>query len=153
MLQTTIKTKLDMRGLDNLAKRLVTLARTKTEIGFFDGAYDDGMPVAQVAAMNEFGTRFHPDRPFMQETLQEKRHAIVAMLIQAARATVLNRGGARSIMQLLGKMLTDEIKITISNYPGHNSPSTIARKGFDRPLYDTGKMLESVKFRLSGSLV
>ncbi|WJM55322.1 hypothetical protein QUC26_09290 [Pseudomonas asiatica] len=154
MMTTKVETKLDMRGLANLAKRMATLAKTRTEVGFFEGdTYDDGMPVAQVAMYNEVGTSFHPERPFMQETLKHQLKAIIAVLTQAARASILNTGNARSIMLTLGKMVADEIKVTIANYPGHNSPSTIARKGFDRPLYDTGKMLESVKFRMGGSRV
>ncbi|WP_137188418.1 hypothetical protein [Pseudomonas asiatica] len=156
MISTKVDTKLDLRGLGNLAKRLTTLARTKAEVGFFQGdAYDDGTPVAQVAAYNEYGTRFHPQRPFMQETLENKTNlqAIIKLMKQAARASILNTGGARSLMQLLGKLVADEIKVTIANYPGHNSPQTIATKGFDRPLFDTGKMLESVRFRIPGAVV
>lgn len=156
MISTKVDTKLDLRGLGNLAKRLTTLARTKAEVGFFQGdTYDDGTSVAQVAAWNEYGTRFHPQRPFMQETLENKANlqAIVKILAQAARASILNQGNARSIMRLLGKLVADEIKITIANYPGHNSPQTIATKGFDRPLYDTGKMLDSVRFRIPGAAV
>lgn len=154
MISTKVDTKLNLRGLGNLAKRLATLARTKAEVGFFQGdTYDDGTPVAQVAAWNEYGSRFHPQRPFMQETLENKTnlHAIIKVMKQAARASILNQGGARSLMQLLGKIVAEEIKITIANYPGHNSPSTIDRKGFDRPLFDTGKMLESVRFRIPGA--
>ncbi|WP_413791222.1 MULTISPECIES: hypothetical protein [unclassified Pseudomonas] len=146
-----ITTKLDMRGLVNLAKRMQTLAKTKTKVGFFeDSVYDDGMPVAQVAAYNEYGTRFHPERPFMQETLQDKLtiKKIISVLKLAATASIQGKGSARAIMATLGRIVAEEIKITIANYPGHNSARTIAAKGFDRPLYDTGKMLESVKFKV-----
>jgi len=146
-----ITTKLDMRGLVNLAKRMQTLAKTKTQVGFFeDSVYDDGMPVATVAAYNEFGTRFHPERPFMQETLQDKLTVkkIISVLKLAAQASIQGNGSARAIMATLGRIVAEEIKITIANYPGSNSPRTVAEKGFDRPLYDTGKMLESVKFKV-----
>lgn len=145
-----ITTTLDMRGFDNLARRLQRLTSTKMKVGFFEDAkYPDGTPVAQVAAWNEYGTRFHPERPFMQETLENKtnRATILKYLMEAARATVHNTGNARRILAKLGKVVTEEIKITIANYPGSNSPRTVAAKGFDRPLYDTGKMLESVKFK------
>lgn len=69
-----ITTTLNLKGFDNLARRLKTLAATKVKVGFFEeDRYDDGMPVAQVAAYNEFGTRFHPERPFMRETLEDKQ--------------------------------------------------------------------------------
>lgn len=146
-----ITTKLNLKGFDNLAKRLKTLAATKVRVGFFEGDnYEDGTPVAQVAAWNEYGTRFHPQRPFMQETLESAgtRAKLLKGLMAAAKATVHNTGGARRILASLGKIITEEIKVTIANYPGSNSPSTIERKGFDRPLFETGKMLESVKFKI-----
>lgn len=147
-----IKTKLDLRGLDNLARRLKTLAATKVKVGFFeDDEYGDGTPVAQVAQWNEYGTRFHPERPFMQETLHDKqtRAKLIKALAKAATAAVTGKGSARAILATVGKLLTEEIKVTIANYPGSNSPSTIERKGFDRPLFETGKMLESVKFKFA----
>ncbi len=145
-----ITTKLDLRGLDNLARRLKTLAATKVKVGFFEeDKYEDGIPVAQVAAYNEFGTRFHPERPFMQETIHDKqtRAKLIKALAKAATATITGKGNARAILATLGKLFAEEIKITIASYPGNNSATTIERKGFDRPLYDTGKMLESVKFK------
>ena len=58
-----ITTTLNLRGFDNLARRLKTLAATKVKVGFFEeDSYDDGTPVAQVAAWNEYGTSFHPER-------------------------------------------------------------------------------------------
>ncbi|MEE5131429.1 hypothetical protein V2J82_13345 [Pseudomonas alliivorans] len=146
-----ITTKLDMKGLANLAKRMQSLQKTKTKVGFFeDSVYDDGTPVATVAAYNEFGTRFHPERPFIQETLQDKLtiKKIISVLKLAAQASIQGNGSARAIMATLGRIVAREIKITIANYPGSNSPRTVAAKGFDRPLYETGKMLESVKFKV-----
>ncbi|WP_108574656.1 hypothetical protein [Pseudomonas sp. GV047] len=149
---TTVSTKLDMKGLTNLARRMATLAKLQPKVGFFEDKYDDGMPVAQVAAWNEHGSRFHPERPFMKETVNsaQTRQAMVRLLVKAAQASISGKGNARSIMAMVGKLLVGEIKATISNYPGHNSLSTIEAKGFDRPLYDTGKMLESVKFMFAG---
>jgi len=152
MREIMITTSLNLKGFDNLARRLKTLAATKVKVGFFEeDKYDDGMPVAQVAAYNEFGTRFHPERPFMRETFEDKntRHTLLKGLMAAARATIHQTGSARRLLAVLGKLASEEIKITIANYPGSNSARTIATKGFDRPLYDTGKMLESVKFKFA----
>ena len=147
MITTTLNTK----GLDALAKRLSALARLKVKTGFFEeDKYDDGIQVAQVAAWNEHGTRFHPERPFMKEALQDKgnRQKIINILKLAIKSAIKGDGASRRIMQSLGRLVVDEIKVTIANYPGSNSPATVARKGFDRPLYDTGKMIESVRFKV-----
>ena len=147
-----ITTTLNLRGFDNLARRLKTLSATKVKVGFFEeDSYGDGTPVAQVAAWNEYGTSFHPERPFMRETLEDRktRRALLKGMMAAAKATIHNTGNARRILATLGLLITEEIKVTIANYPGSNSARTIAAKGFDRPLYDTGKMLESVKFKFA----
>lgn len=151
-----ITTTLNMRGLDNLAKRMATLSRASVKAGFFEDAkYDDGMSVATVAAWNEHGTRFHPERPFFQETLEDSatKLKIIHFLKLAAKSSIKGDGAAARIMKQLGEFLAGRIKITIGNYPGSNSESTISRKGFNRPLYDTGKMLESVTFKFGNGAV
>ncbi|WP_116892083.1 hypothetical protein [Pseudomonas syringae] len=143
-----ITTKLNTRGLDNLAKRVIALARLKVKTGFFEDTYEDGVPVAQVAAWNEYGTRFHPQRPFMQESLEQAKQKIIQALKLAFKSAIKGDRASRRIMKSLGALVVKEMKATISSYPGGNSPSTIARKGFDRPLFETGKMIESVKFKI-----
>lgn len=144
-------TKLNMKGITNLAKRLQNLARTEVKVGVFDNAkYPDGVSVAQVAAYNEYGTRFHPERPFMAETFADSgvRAKIVAIIKQAVISAMKGKGASRRILETLGRYAADQVKMTIQSYPGSNSPSTIARKGFDRPLYESGLMLESMTFKI-----
>lgn len=143
-----IKTTLNMKGLDNLAKRMKTLARASVKTGFFEDAkYDDGLSVATVAAWNEHGTRFHPERPFMQDTLTEQRAKIVHFLKLVAKSSIKGDGASTRIMKQLGAFVSGKMKIMIENYPGSNSVATIERKGFNRPLFDTGKMAASVTFK------
>lgn len=142
-----IKTTLDMKGLDNLARRMASLGRASVKTGFFDDAkYDDGLPVATVAAWNEYGTRFHPERPFMHDTLKDQKDKIIHFLKLAAKSSIKGDGRSASLLKKLGAMLAGQMKITIENYPGSNSQATIERKGFNRPLIDTARMAESVRF-------
>ncbi|MND61440.1 hypothetical protein D3C80_526990 [compost metagenome] len=54
----------------------------------------------------------------------------------------------QGLLEKLGTMVGDIMQVEIDDWPGSNSPTTIKRKGFNDPLFDTGKMLESVKFQI-----
>ncbi|MCX2708364.1 MULTISPECIES: hypothetical protein [unclassified Pseudomonas] len=144
--------KMDVKRLESLIKGLKAVDGSKVEIGFFeDSTYPNGTPVALVAAWNEYGTRFHPERPFMRETFTSKEvQALIQHRLKSVLAVALNGGrGIQKLLADIGKQIEAQMKDKIEHYPGHNSLATIMRKGFDDPLKDTGKMLESVKFKIS----
>lgn len=145
--------KLDLKGLHSLKKRLKALEKRDVKVGFFDEAYDDGMPVAQVAMLNNYGTHDIPERPFMEDTFLNKlnKARIKAALKDTFKLVSKNNGASLNALNKLGDTLKEIMKATIADYPGHNSKATIARKGFDDPLYDTGKMLASVTFKIDSS--
>lgn len=136
-----------------MKKRLIALEKRDVKVGFFDDVYADGMPVAQVAMLNNYGTSDIPERPFMEDTFMAKlnKARIKAGLREVFKAVAFKNGASLNALNKLGNMLIEIMKTTIDDYPGHNSRATIARKGFDDPLYDTGKMLASVKFVIDSS--
>ena len=128
---------------------------TAVEVGFFATAkYPDGLPVATVAAWNEFGTRRKsgrvgtPSRPFMRNAIANAEDGIVDI----ARRHIdpvdmkINRGTA----QLIGAYVQGEIQREIVNLrkPG-NADITKERKGKDNPLIDTGTMRTAVTFKVN----
>jgi hypothetical protein len=139
--------------LAEIADGLQKAARLR--VGFMEGSvYPDGTPVPLVAAINEFGqTRLHPNqppRPFMRAAINE--HAdewpaeVKALLIE-------HDYDAEKVLALMGETITAEIRESIIAFttPGL-APSTIARKGFEKPLVDSGQMLKSVNYEVdSGS--
>ena len=51
------------------------------KVGFFSTArYEDGTPVAAVAAWNEFGTETIPERPFFRNALAESERGVSNIL-------------------------------------------------------------------------
>ncbi|MBJ2227247.1 hypothetical protein I6U33_06535 [Pseudomonas carnis] len=145
--------KLNLNGLQSLKKRLKALEKRDVKTGFFDSYYDDGTSVAQVAAWSNYGTSFHPERPFMNDTFMAhmNRQRIHKAIRDVFRSVANSNGQAFNALNRLGKEVAEIMKQTIDDYPGHNSPNTIAIKGFDDPLYDTGKMLRSVTFKIDSS--
>ncbi|QHZ60026.1 hypothetical protein PJKIFABJ_00090 [Pseudomonas phage PE09] len=140
-----------------LLKRLDKLNGTEVEVGFFEedryGPENHNLPVATVAAYNEFGTVHNPQRPFMSDTFSDNMSQIaMAKAMKAVFVDVLKGGTAtQRLLNILGKITGELMQISIQQYAamGGNSKETIKRKGGrDTPLIDTGKMLESVRFHI-----
>ncbi|UAV89664.1 putative RNA polymerase [Pseudomonas phage COT4] len=143
--------------IPSLLKRLDKLDGMEVEVGFFEedryGPENHNLPVATVAAYNEFGTVHNPQRPFMSDTFSENMNQLyMAKGMKAAYLDVL-KGGVASIRLLnsLGRIAAELMKVSIQQYAaaGGNSYATIKKKGGrDTPLIDTGKMIESVRFHV-----
>jgi hypothetical protein len=142
--------KLDLKKLHALKRRLKKLDGAKIEVGFFpEDKYDEtGLSVAQVALFNEYGTSLVPTRPFMRDTFESgaAQRAIQNAMKNILSSTIRNLP-VKFLFENLGKQLSEIMQQHIDGYPGSNSPSTIERKGFNDPLFNTGKVIESVKFQ------
>lgn len=124
------------------------LKRNQVFVGFQAGqvADDKGVDMAQIAMFNELGTSTAPARPFLRDSVDENEDVIrdqcgkeLKKLTTGATAeSVLKRVGA------LGVRLVQE-KIESGSFEP-NAPSTIKKKGSDKPLIDTGRMRQSVKY-------
>lgn len=140
-----------------LLKRLDKLDGMEVEVGFFEedryGPENHNLPVATVAAYNEFGTRHNPQRPFMSDTFSESMNQFyMAKGMKNVFLDVLKGGMATTrLLNTLGKLAGELMEVSIQQYAamGGNSVETIKRKGGrDTPLIDTGKMIESVRFQI-----
>ncbi|WYN05076.1 tail completion or Neck1 protein [Pseudomonas phage UNO-G1W1] len=140
-----------------LLRRLDKLDGVEVEVGFFPedryGPENHNLPVATVAAYNEFGTVHNPQRPFMSDAFSDgMSQAAMARAMKAVYVDVIKGGTAtQRLLNILGRITGEMIQISIQQYAamGGNSVETIKRKGGrDTPLIDTGKMLESVRFHI-----
>ena len=113
-------------------------------VGFQDGKKypDSDLLVAQVAFWNEFGEGRAPPRPFFRNMIKAKGPgwgpAIATLL------TVKNYSAEQTLSQA-GDAIVGQLELSIRDFndPG-NAPSTIARKGRDSPLIDSGLMSNSI---------
>ena len=144
--------------LTALIRRMDQLDGTEVEDGFFEedryGPENMNLPVAFVAYMNEYGHSIGPqgvpERPFMHETYGDAMsqfHMARAMRKVFIAAIVDGRTVDR-LLTSCGRMVGELLEEAIIDYPGSNAASTIKRKGFNDPLRDTDKMLNSVKFMI-----
>lgn len=113
------------------------------------GMHEKGSPltVAEVAAVNEFGTEdgHVPARSFLRSTFDEQREKLAGMGEKLIGAVLDGRMDTDQALGILGAQLAADIKAKItSNIPPPNAPSTVAAKGSDHTLIDTGAMRAAV---------
>lgn len=129
--------------------------------GFFsDATYQDGTPVAAVAAWNEFGTKNVPERPFFRWAITEMEDGIANIIkagIDPQRMVVDDH-----LADTVGAYAAGQVQESITSLrEPPNAPSTVARKrkklggkkgvgGGENPLIDTGFMRDSVGWSVDG---
>jgi len=116
-------------------------------VGFLEGAtYPDGTSVPMVAAIQEFGapSRNIPPRPYFRSMIAEKADTwgpAVGDLLKA------NKFDAEKTLGQAGMGIKGQLQQSIRDLTEPAlAPATVAAKGFDKPLVDTGHMLNSVDF-------
>lgn len=141
-----------LRGGDKLEKALEKISagmHGELSVGFMSGAtYPDGTPVSAVAFWNEFGVPGHnqPARPFFRGMIEKESPSWPKEIAEAARTT--NYDG-KKVLELMGQEIAGKLTESINDFSGAPlSPSTVAKKGFDKQLVDTGLMVKSVTFKV-----
>lgn len=138
------------RHLANIAKRLD--GASELRVGFLEGAtYPDGTPVATAAAADEFG---RPDkgqlpRPFFRQTIEQNSPNWGRQIGKLLKA---NGGDSAAALDAMGSVIKGQLQRSINQFTSPPlAPSTIAAKGFDKPLIKTAHMLRSVDFEVVGN--
>lgn len=144
-------------GGDKLEARLAELAKSVTKsatlsVGFLEGAsYPNGTSVPMVAANLEFGFTAKNGKkigpwPFFRNMIAAKAETwpdAVAELLET------NDYDATQTLMQTGEGIKGQLQQSIKDT---NSPplslTTIARKGFDKPLIDTSVMIQSIDYKV-----
>lgn len=144
-----------IKGGDKLDKALADIARRigrggAVKVGFLEDAkYPNGTSVALVAAVQNFGApaRGIPARPFFSNMVEEKAPGWGPALGACLRQT---GNDVPAALALMGEGIKGQLQQSIRDT---NAPplaeATIDRKGFDKPLVDTGHMLNSVGYEVT----
>lgn len=149
---------LQITGGDKLQDVLEGIARRLgkggvVNVGFLEGATYPAKPdkpainVASVAFFNEYGTSRSPPRPFFRQMIAAKSPRWGAAL--GAAAKVADYDSAKTL-GIVGEVVSGQLKQSINEFTTPAlAPSTVARKGFDKPLIDTSLMVKSVDFEVN----
>lgn len=118
------------------------------KVGFLEGAtYPTGEPVAMIAAIHNFGAPRAgiPPRPFF--TLAISKHH--TEWPNAAQAALKHTNDVDKSLSAVGAYIKGNIQQEINDlWQPPLKPTTVAQKGFDKPLIDTSHMINSVDYRV-----
>ena len=139
-----------------------------------DTKYDDGTPVYKIAQIQEYGARIPvtdkmrkwfavqgfplskhtteiiiPPRAFMRQTSDNHKKEWMWKFREYLVKVLDGKMTFEQAMERLGLTIQGDVKETISTFSEpHNSPMTIAMKGKDTPLRNTGIMLATVDYEV-----
>lgn len=90
-----------------------------------------------------------PERPFLRSTFDENNAKWSEMFDSWIDDVVQGSLSAKQVYQRLGAVIQGDIQMKIRNlYDPSNAPATVARKGTNNPLIVTGKMRQSVTWKV-----
>lgn len=134
-------------GLQHFINQMRGKRRVLIEVGLHDGDMNGNKSVAEYGMGNEFGTRNAPARPFMGPAFDENVSKIREQMDLQYQAVIRGTSTLYKAVGIIGQYHVRDIQNKISdNVPPPNSPVTIALKGSDRTLIDTGIMRASVRY-------
>lgn len=147
----SVEVKLIDHGFDNIVRQALKLDGKGVKVGIRRGkGAHDGTDMLDIAVYNHFGTATIPARPFVSDCaeknagqIQEAQKRLVYRVYQGS----LSADGA---LAQLGAWYVNVQK-------GHilhggwtpNAPATVKRKGSNKPLVDTGQLVNTVDWERS----
>jgi phage gpG-like protein len=149
------------RGWKELQRRVLRLSRTGAfvRVGIqgneASGAHTgSGQTVAEIATVHEFGAVTQtgvviPQRSFIRAAIDENAPKLQRTATLVGRGVLLGKFGRTQALELLGHQAVGIMKQRIANrIAPRNSPVTIARKGSDVPLIDSGQLRGSITHKV-----
>lgn len=148
------KIRADLSQLENLLKQIggEFVARVGV-IGSAAGEVHDsesGLTNAELGLIHEFGSesRNIPARSFLRMPLETKQDQLIDKLDTGEVKDAIESGDIKQVYKVLGREGEQIVRDAfMSGGYGNwkaNAPATVARKGTDKPLLDTGALQRSV---------
>lgn len=151
------------RGARALAESLRALGKARVRVGVLADApkktgtrtgkrgrqIQQAATLAEVAAAHEFGTATIPQRSFIRATVDLKAGEIGALQEKLAAQVAEGKITPEVAMERLGAAVQGMVQVRIAEGIGPAlAPATVARKGSDKPLVDTGQLRSSVTYQV-----
>lgn len=142
-----------LTGSDAVMKALEDISRKmgggSVSVGWAGGdKYPDGTLIAGVAASNEFGdpSKHQPPRPFFRRMIVRESPTWVGKMAGIAKST--NYDG-NEVLNQMGEDIRGALQQSIYDFTSPPlAASTIAAKGFSKPLIDTTDMVSTVRIKV-----
>lgn len=155
--------KVDKSGWEKLKKELELLAQNEIHLGWFSGQIHSGsnVPMAEIAKDLEeghvngptamFPGAVTPPRPYMRVGLSAaltagaNKQQFLAMI----QAVSEGKSSLAAMEQTLPYFEHTLKKVMLDWDTPRNSPATIALKGFDDPLYNSGELIANATAKIA----
>ena len=140
-----------MTQLDELRKRVTAIGKLTIRVGVFGANASRAHPsgggsVGEIAIRNHYGAPGVPARPFLTYALRKHRRAIQ----ETFRGVVASGATPEQVGELVGAFAAGAVQETISDrIPPPNAPATVAAKGSDVPLIDSGILRQSISYEVT----
>lgn len=136
-------------GWAEMLKRAKEIEDGRVRVGVLSDEKVEGedFTLAELAAVHEYGTEDGriPARSFLRSTFDDQREQMVETGKKLINAVLGGKMTTDQALGLLGAKLAAAVKARIvARVPPPNKPSTIAHKGSDKPLIDTGRLINAV---------
>ena len=131
------------------------------KLGALPGTYENGMKYSDVLAINHYGAPLIPPRPVLRMAAERLSQKFVKERLEEYLSNIVEyskRGRVQDVkraevvfLQDLGRQAVAEAKRIIENGGElqRNAPATIAKKGFNKPLYETGELEKHLSYEVS----
>ena len=139
-------------GYTAIITQLKALGDAEISVGVLRnaGKEKDGTDLVDVAVYNEYGTRNIPPRPFLRIATDEHGGEWQDLAEKCVGKIIEGALDENRALHLIGLQAQKDVQATIkdsSNFTP-NAPATIARKGSSKPLIDTGRLRQSIRYRV-----
>lgn len=137
--KTKVKSNFDSKAINQL------LDDAKSGAYLTVGIPPEEPELAEIAIWNEYGTSTIPERSFFRSTLDRKAWDYDLKLNKMIDDVIRGKTTLYKGLMRFGRSVVKDIQNTIDRFTvPRNAPSTIARKGFDQPLIETGAMRDAI---------
>lgn len=140
------------KKLEQLKRGAKELRKLEAQVGVFEHQqYEDGTPVAHVAAIHEWGAPEAgiPARPFLRPAVTKHTDEWADKLADKVSDVMDGKMTAKQAWEIVADGAMGDIKQSIADV---NTPAlkaaTVKRKGFDKPLVDSALLLQSINQRI-----
>lgn len=90
-----------------------------------------------------------PARKFMERTITRHEGRWQTIAVQQITKLMNGDGSAMMALHMIGHIAVEQMKSEIVRFKvPHNAPLTVANKGFDDPLIDTGALRDAIDYRI-----
>jgi hypothetical protein len=137
------------QAMKQLAERLKSDTRVLAGVPKGAGVYEDGLTLATVAAVNNFGSADGkiPPRPVLQPAIEKGAPQYQRLAELMIPKVLTGEMSMRILLEQMGQLAEGHIKQEITDLRDPpNAESTIAKKGSDNPLIDTGAFRQSIRY-------